>query len=309
MIKKIVIYCIVWVFILTGCSLEPYTKNMIYTQEDIFYETNMKRDLLCLMMAYPEYIINVEKKDEIVYLIMKSGKKILYDDKRKKDIHERVENGDLQDMMEEMYPLGSVEHLMDENFDPGRIRNYELMKEVYGQTKEEIEKNLTNVQNRYQSFPFNQNNKAAKSLQEAMKEIEELIEKNKEIYSFVFPISGTFNYRLIAGTYRLSPHSFGTAIDLARDKRDYWKWTTRKEGEKRLIHYPKEIVTIFEKNNFIWGGKWGHFDILHFEYRPELILKSRYFGDDHKTAKVWYSEVPNDENIKKYIQIIENALK
>jgi hypothetical protein len=21
----------------------------------------------------------------------------------------------------------------------------------------------------------------------------------------------------------------------------------------------------------IWGGKWGHFDTMHFEYRPELL--------------------------------------
>jgi hypothetical protein len=34
---------------------------------------------------------------------------------------------------------------------------------------------------------------------------------------------------------------------------------------------PMEIVEIFEKHGFIWGGKWGHFDTMHFEYRPELL--------------------------------------
>ncbi|WP_129597891.1 M15 family metallopeptidase [Anaerophilus nitritogenes] len=309
MLRKIVFCWMIGIVTLIGCSLQPYTKNMIYPQEDTYYEENMKRDLLCLMMAYPEYIINIEKKDENVYIIMKSGKKILYDDKRKKSYPEKIDNGDLQDMMEEIYPIDQIDHLMEENFDPGRIRHYDLMKEVYGQTKDDVEKNIINVQTKYQKFPFNKNNQAAKALKEAMDEIEKLIEKNKQIYSFVYPISGTFNYRLILGTYRLSPHSFGTAIDLARDKRDYWKWTTRKEGEKRLLSYPKEIVTIFENNNFIWGGKWGHFDILHFEYRPELILKSKYFGDYHKTTKIWYEGVPNNEGIKKYITKIENALQ
>jgi hypothetical protein len=32
-----------------------------------------------------------------------------------------------------------------------------------------------------------------------------------------------------------------------------------------------EIVLTFERHGFIWGGKWGHFDTMHFEYRPELL--------------------------------------
>jgi peptidoglycan L-alanyl-D-glutamate endopeptidase CwlK len=31
-------------------------------------------------------------------------------------------------------------------------------------------------------------------------------------------------------------------------------------------------VTIFENHGFIWGGKWYHFDTMHFEYRPELLV-------------------------------------
>jgi hypothetical protein len=34
---------------------------------------------------------------------------------------------------------------------------------------------------------------------------------------------------------------------------------------------PWEIVEIFEKYGFIWGGKWYHCDTMHFEYRPELL--------------------------------------
>jgi peptidoglycan LD-endopeptidase CwlK len=35
-----------------------------------------------------------------------------------------------------------------------------------------------------------------------------------------------------------------------------------------------EIVKIFEKYGFIWGGKWYHYDTMHFEYRPELIVSA-----------------------------------
>jgi hypothetical protein len=38
-------------------------------------------------------------------------------------------------------------------------------------------------------------------------------------------------------------------------------------------NYPQEIVELFEKHGFIWGGKWSHFDLMHFEYRPEMLKK------------------------------------
>jgi hypothetical protein len=25
----------------------------------------------------------------------------------------------------------------------------------------------------------------------------------------------------------------------------------------------------------VWGGKWAHFDMIHFEYRPEIVLYNR----------------------------------
>ena len=37
------------------------------------------------------------------------------------------------------------------------------------------------------------------------------------------------------------------------------------------IGYRSEIVEIFERHGFIWGGKWSYYDTMHFEYRPELL--------------------------------------
>jgi hypothetical protein len=143
-----------------------------------------------------------------------------------------------------------------------------------------------------------------------MKELIPLIKQSNRIYSCIFPASGTFNYRNISGTGLLSAHSFGIAIDLASDKRDYWKWATREEGQKRLSGYPNEIVGIFEKNNFIWGGKWGHFDILHFEYRPEIILKARYFSGTRAPAALWYDGAPpEDDYVKACIRKIDEAFQ
>ncbi len=44
----------------------------------------MKQDILCLMMAYGEYIEDIECKNDKVYIVMESGKKIIYDDKKEK---------------------------------------------------------------------------------------------------------------------------------------------------------------------------------------------------------------------------------
>ena len=36
-----------------------------------------------------------------------------------------------------------------------------------------------------------------------------------------------------------------------------------------------EIVRAFEAEGFIWGGKWHEYDLMHFEYRPEIMAKAR----------------------------------
>lgn len=305
-----------WVLITFLCVNLGYTARALdnstsaYESSDT-YETTMKQDFLCLMMAYPEYITGIEHKgDGTVYLIMKSGKKILYDDKKAKSFEQKLENPDLQDMMEQKYPLEPISKLMDKNCDPGRFRVYGILKEVYGESQNQIESKLKNVNLGYRSFQFNGSNKAAECLDSAIKEIIPVAQKKQNVSSCLFPCSGTFNYRLISGTNRLSPHSFGIAIDLARDKRDYWKWASQEEGQKRLASYPKEIVEAFEKNNFVWGGKWSHFDILHFEYRPEIILKARYFGNKKSNLSTWYDGVPSEEiEGKDYIKKIDDALR
>jgi hypothetical protein len=36
-----------------------------------------------------------------------------------------------------------------------------------------------------------------------------------------------------------------------------------------------ELVLIFEKHSFVWGGKWCYYDTTHFEYRPEMLLTAK----------------------------------
>lgn len=299
------------------CNISQYTCNNLFdcdTSSDSDsskkdYDIQMKQDLLILMMAYPEHITGIEKNDSgKVFVIMKSGKKFIYDDKINKTPEQKLEQPDLQDIMEDLYPLDKTNKVPDKSYDPGRCRNYEFLNEVYGNSRAAIEKNLVSLKNAYPSCQFNSQNNAHSSLECALKELVSLSKGRSDISGLLYPGCGTYNYRLIAGTGKLSPHSYGIAIDLNTDKRDYWKWSTKEAAESRVKEYPLDLVTAFENNNFIWGGKWGHFDIMHFEYRPEIILKAKYFTSYNKDDN-WYSGVPeDDENIKKYIDLIESTL-
>lgn len=61
------------------------SEGKILDTEFSLYERTMKRDILSLMMAYPEHIEGVRKKDDgNVYIVMKSGNEIIYDDRGEK---------------------------------------------------------------------------------------------------------------------------------------------------------------------------------------------------------------------------------
>lgn len=275
------------------------------------YDINTKRDILVLMMAYPEHIKDIEiDKDGFIYLVMRSGNKIIYDDKTKKNTSEKYSNPDLQDMLSDYYPLERINEVLDEDRDPGRIRVYSLLNEVYGSTQEKVSRNLVNANTKFGNIQFNQENSASKNLKNALKNIHETLEQNPKYWDYVSPINGTYNYRLIQGTGRLSSHAYGIAIDLNRNNNDYWKWVSRDAGSKRIKDYPNDIITAFENEGFIWGGKWSHFDILHFEYRPEFILKAKYFANTQWGKMVnWFDGVEINSKSEEIINLINEKLQ
>lgn len=101
---------------------------------------------------------------------------------------------------------------------------------------------------------------------------------------FFRSLGGSFNWRRIAGADRLSTHSFGIAVDLNVDLGGYWRWSAAREGHVGQYdnRMPADLVAAFERYGFIWGGKWHHYDGMHFEYRPELILYSRLSRKEKK---------------------------
>lgn len=278
-------------------------------REDNLYIDNCKRDLLVLMMAYPDEINDIEiSEDNYIYLVLNNNKKIIYDDKKEKDENTKTSNADIQDTLEVIYPLNSINAVI-EGINPGRRRSYNFLNSMYGCNQSEIEKNLSFFSTSCGNIMFNKNAKAGESLKKALNQANDLAQKDSKVNNYIFPISGSYNYRVIQDTGRLSPHAYAIAIDLNRNDSDYWKWADKSKGSRRIEGYPKELVKVFEDNGFIWGGKWEHFDILHFEYRPEIILKSKFFSDvSMLETKEWYNGVTLNNETKKIIEFINSKL-
>lgn len=67
--------------------------------------------------------------------------------------------------------------------------------------------------------------------------------------------AGCYYPRFIAGTSKLSLHSFGIALDM------------NVPGNQRgtVGEFDREVVKIFKKWGFAWGGDWSYTDPMHFE--------------------------------------------
>src|SRR5438552_16619534 len=68
--------------------------------------------------------------------------------------------------------------------------------------------------------------------------------------------------------------SWAAAIDINAANAEYWLWPRAAPANA----LPPEIIDIFERHGFSWGGKWSHYDAMHFEYRPEIIDFARRTG-------------------------------
>jgi len=241
-------------------------------------QISIRIDLFSLFSAYPKNCIYIKiNSDKKVFVILDDKTKIIYDDGKIKSFNDKLNDPDIHDMLDQLYIPGKVKKMPQENFDPGRLRIEKFFRSIYGQNRKETLRNCVNVVFSKKKVKFNKKNKAAAALNRVRMELNALLKEKPNLKKYILPISGTFNWRVIAGTNRLSPHSFGIAIDLNSRYGYYWRWETPGVYiKKKIEEYPFEIIDIFEKNGFIWGGKWFHYDLMHFEYRPELLLKYNY---------------------------------
>jgi peptidoglycan L-alanyl-D-glutamate endopeptidase CwlK len=230
--------------------------------------------MAALMAAYPSQLRSASGNT----IVWKDGTTMQYDDgKAGKTFEEMLNDPDLKDQMSMDYPVNApVTFRPGKDFDPGRIRYDPFFKKMYGASRKDVEKNLTVIRwmPKTVNVPIRVTtvNDVHLRLQRVSNELDQLPDRLKR---YVRTLSGSYVWRTIAGTERPSMHSFGIAIDINARNANYWRWDTPdRKGEfayKNKI--PREIVAIFEKHGFIWGGRWYHYDTMHFEYRPELLIR------------------------------------
>ena len=163
---------------------------------------------------------------------------------------------------------GSVlDQMRPDPVDPGRVRNAAFFDKLYGDCRRgEVAPNLVPVvwlPNTWgRTVQVTSIAGAADALSATSRELDALPDFDRR---YLVPPGGAYACRTIAHTDRSSMHAWGAAIDINTRLTSYWAWG----GARR--DPPPDIVRIFRRHGFIWGGDWAHFDTMHFEYRPELL--------------------------------------
>lgn len=244
-----------------------------------------------LKSAYPDFDLKLVNGK----LVFSDGTLIIFDDGEDKSPQELLDRPDIFDMFFYRYPSlayrkgaqappaamsgsssdgsltlpTSLPYLAD----PGRVRNEEFFRKMYGSSEDAVKQRLAPVKwipsGKGPTMMITTINGVNKALQAVSDELD----KVPELWPYLLRPGGSFMWRPIAGTNRLSVHSFGAAVDINVGRSHYWR--NVKEDEEAQLDYqnriPAKIVEVFERHGFIWGGWWYHYDTMHFEYRPELI--------------------------------------
>jgi hypothetical protein len=222
------------------------------------------------LRAYPDFFSGYKENK----LLCRDGTGLTFDDGRMKTYEQLLSDADPEDELHQTYPTGPDSYAAAAvNFDPGRYRCAALFKKMYGASAQEVESHLTTIPwlPRSAHAFVRITMRGRPPLAAVSAELDQLPPEEKK---YVLKTGGTFNWRPIAGSDQLSAHSFGVAIDIDPDYSDYWRWNGGSDSQRPIPYrnrIPHRIVEIFERHGFIWGGKWYHYDTMHFEYRPELL--------------------------------------
>lgn len=229
---------------------------------------------VALETAYPGLVV-----DEAAGTVTVSGAVLPLGDDPGRPPRARLADPSILESFAQPYPLTfDLAARAQPWFDPGRARHEGLLRALYGGDEAEVARHQARVDYRGDGttarFAVSSRQCVAAQLQAAL---DAIAAETPPLDAYFADVGGSFNWRRIAGTDRLSAHSFGVAVDFNTRLGGYWRWTGATEGAVGAYdnRYPRALVKHMERHGFVWGGKWHHFDGMHFEYRPELILHAR----------------------------------
>ena len=224
-----------------------------------------------LVRAYPEALSGHDGKQ----IFWRDGTAMPVDDGiEDKSFEQRLRGASILDQLRLPYPLGASA-APAANADPGRFRNEAFFRKMYGDCHTgAVQRNLVTItwlpRSWGKAVQVTRINGVADRLKEVSADIDKL---EPAIKAAAFPSAGVLSCRPVADTGKMSMHGYAAAIDLNLRYSDYWLWAGRGKSIPYKNRMPQAIVDIFERHGFIWGGKWYHYDTMHFEYRPELLAR------------------------------------
>lgn len=227
--------------------------------------------LKALAAAYPEKIAGVEAN----MIVFRDGTHMdAGSADPSKPMAALLREATILDQFRLPYPNGAPILAPHGDFDPGRFRNEALFDALYGDCRKgDVRRQLVPVvwspKHWGHTVMATRVNGVADHLRAVSTEIDALPDR---IARAAFPTAGTYACRPVKDTGRLSMHAYGAAIDLNLKFSNYWLWEAK--GATNIPYrnaMPRQIVDAFERHGFIWGGRWYHYDTMHFEYRPELL--------------------------------------
>ena len=237
-------------------------------------------DLYCLRRAYPQ-ITGMTADAQGQWLAFADGRRVLY---AAAPGHEPTGGQEsewvvsVRGSMAEPYPLEPERPDTPLGVSPGRRRSYDLLQTLYGASPKAVGSHL--VQARLNGQHLHLSPAAAQAMNRADAILAPQVAQEPRLKTLL-KMDGGFAWRRIAGENRLSPHAFGIAFDISPGIATYWRWSKLRPHPLQKS-YPASIVAAFENEGFIWGGKWHEYDLMHFEYRPEIICKARVLlGQEH----------------------------
>jgi hypothetical protein len=223
-----------------------------------------------LVRAYPDFLAGFDGTN----LIWRDGTRMPVTDGRPdKSLEEQLRNGSILDQLRLPYPAGAP-LLPAPQQDPGRVRSRAFFDKMYGDCRSgRVAPDLVPVVWLPQTWAhvvrITSINGVDRALDAVSHELDALPVQTRR---YLYPLGGTYTCRSVADTGQTSMHGWGAAIDINPAYSDYWLWHRSAGGIPPYVNrIPPQVVDIFERHGFIWGGRWAHFDTMHFEYRPELL--------------------------------------
>lgn len=232
--------------------------------DDVQLTEEEKLDLRCLLSVYPAIRRIAAGSDGSILLVMGDGSRVPY-----RSVPPAAD--DVKASMAQPYPPEPLRPPTPAGVAPGRVRSAALLAALYGESQADVRSRLVAV-------PFVQGTvvmhwRAVGPLMRVTVRLQAALREDPSLRPWL-KSDGGFAWRRIAGENRLSAHARGIAVDISARRAPYWRWSKVRPHPLQKT-YPAAIVRAFEEEGFIWGGKWHEYDIMHFEYRPELLCKAR----------------------------------